>query len=92
MLAQEIASLRGGAGGQQFEAAAVQVVILQGETCAVVHGRIVVDDADLPALRVRGRLCRRFVFKQRYEFSFAGHRKLRRHPDARWEIPLATPM
>ncbi len=58
MAAHELAALGRRIGGEDFKALAVQAVIAERETRAVVHGRLVVDHRDLPARALFRRLCR----------------------------------
>ena len=44
----QLATFRRGMGGEDFQALAVQAVVRERKTGAVMHGRIVVDDGDLP--------------------------------------------
>ena len=50
-LAHQLAALGGGMGREDLDALAVQAVVVQRKARALVHGRVVVDDGDLPGWR-----------------------------------------
>ncbi len=54
MLAHELAALRRRVGGDDLQPLAVELVVAERKSGAVVHGRLVVDHRDLPAPAFRG--------------------------------------
>ena len=53
MGAHQFAALGRRVGRQDFQRLAVEIVVAERKACALVHGRIVVDDGDLPFARGR---------------------------------------
>jgi hypothetical protein len=71
--AHELAALRGRIGRKDLDALAMQAVVVEGEAGALVDGRIVIDDGDLPGQRdlVEGE--RLVVLDHPDDVMFVGH-------------------